>query len=478
MDLHDFFREAVARQLSRLEELVDRVETDEGAEFEARRLAHNLKGSGATYGFPEVTERATGAVDAPTETFGTRLHDLIRALSAVSRSPEPFHILVIDDDELITRLLGVRLAGPDRVVTAAGSVREATEALTRSTPDVVVLDLILPDGDGRDLLDQLTLTSPSTGVIVTTATKSDELRMTCTAAGAVGFLNKPLDLDALVALVTRTLVRRREGTEDRDPLLERYDLLNASGPVAVAAVVPELHGPGGLGARSETPIVEVVMATLGEILGNQVAIGRWSDTELVAFAGGEPHDLRALLDWARMRLRNARPHPDGAVLSVSVGVCPGVGDLRIGFEMARRTAAVAMRAGGDRVLEGPVEHNPAAVLVAEDDPLTAALIIHRLEKNDLRVTHCADGLQALEVARAEQFDLVILDIQMPGLDGFGVLAALRADERYATTPIVILTSVGSERDVVRGFDLGCDDYVLKPFSPAELAARLRRFTRT
>jgi DNA-binding response OmpR family regulator len=63
---------------------------------------------------------------------------------------------------------------------------------------------------------------------------------------------------------------------------------------------------------------------------------------------------------------------------------------------------------------------------------------------------------------------------MPGMDGFEVLGRLRKDPRYSRTPIVMLTSLGQEADVVRGFGLGADDYILKPFSPTELTARVRR----
>jgi DNA-binding response OmpR family regulator len=117
------------------------------------------------------------------------------------------------------------------------------------------------------------------------------------------------------------------------------------------------------------------------------------------------------------------------------------------------------------------------ILLAEDDALTAALVIHRLEREGFEVEHRADGRSAVEAAEAGSFGLVLLDVHMPELDGFQVLARLRADARHAAVPIVMLTAVGSERDVVRGFELGADDYILKPFSPAELTARLRRFVR-
>jgi DNA-binding response OmpR family regulator len=75
---------------------------------------------------------------------------------------------------------------------------------------------------------------------------------------------------------------------------------------------------------------------------------------------------------------------------------------------------------------------------------------------------------------ARRPDLVILDVKMPGLDGFEVLERLRRSADFATTPIIMLTSMGQEADVVRGFRLGADDYILKPFSPTELSARVRR----
>ena len=70
--------------------------------------------------------------------------------------------------------------------------------------------------------------------------------------------------------------------------------------------------------------------------------------------------------------------------------------------------------------------------------------------------------------------MIVLDVQMPGIDGFDVLDRIRAMPDLADIPIVLVTAVGSEGDVVRGFALGADDYILKPFSPAELTARVKR----
>lgn len=118
---------------------------------------------------------------------------------------------------------------------------------------------------------------------------------------------------------------------------------------------------------------------------------------------------------------------------------------------------------------------PIRILLAEDDALTAALIIHRLEREAFEVAHCSNGLDAVEAVATQQFDMIVLDVQMPGIDGFDVLDRIRAMPELSEIPIVLVTAVGSEGDVVRGFALGADDYILKPFSPAELTARVKRF---
>ena len=85
-----------------------------------------------------------------------------------------------------------------------------------------------------------------------------------------------------------------------------------------------------------------------------------------------------------------------------------------------------------------------------------------------------NGAEAFEWASEADFDLAILDVKVPGMDGFELLERLREIERLSDVPIIMLTGMGSETDVIRGLELGADDYMLKPFSPSELLARVRR----
>lgn len=111
------------------------------------------------------------------------------------------------------------------------------------------------------------------------------------------------------------------------------------------------------------------------------------------------------------------------------------------------------------------------VLVAEDEPKVAALVKSGLEEQGLTVEVCDRGDLALQRARAEPFDALVLDIMLPGLDGLAVLRGLR--EHHSEVPVILLTARGSLEDRVEGLNLGADDYLAKPFSMTELLARLR-----
>jgi len=114
------------------------------------------------------------------------------------------------------------------------------------------------------------------------------------------------------------------------------------------------------------------------------------------------------------------------------------------------------------------------ILVAEDEPQIATLVRDYLEHAGFAVLAAGDGVAALALARARRPDALVLDLGLPRIDGLDVIRALR---RESTVPIVILTARGDETDKVAGLELGADDYVVKPFSPKELVARIRAVLR-
>ncbi|HYS32441.1 MAG TPA: response regulator [Streptosporangiaceae bacterium] len=114
------------------------------------------------------------------------------------------------------------------------------------------------------------------------------------------------------------------------------------------------------------------------------------------------------------------------------------------------------------------------ILIAEDSATIRRLVAARLAADGYDVVEAADGEEALDLARSNHPDLLILDKVMPKLDGFEVVRALREDPATRQVPIVMLTAQTSEEDVLGGLGLGVEEYMPKPFSPRELSARVRR----
>lgn len=114
------------------------------------------------------------------------------------------------------------------------------------------------------------------------------------------------------------------------------------------------------------------------------------------------------------------------------------------------------------------------ILVVDDDIRTVELVKLYLNRDSYRVITATDGIEALRLARESNPDLIVLDLMLPGIDGLEICRTLRNE---SDVPIIMLTAMTTDDDRLRGLDLGADDYVTKPFSPRELAARVRAVLR-
>jgi two-component system, OmpR family, phosphate regulon response regulator PhoB len=112
------------------------------------------------------------------------------------------------------------------------------------------------------------------------------------------------------------------------------------------------------------------------------------------------------------------------------------------------------------------------ILVVDDEPDITALVAYHLAKASYRVTTAANGRDALRAAREERPDLIILDLMLPGLSGYDVLAELRRQDETKDIGVIVLTARKDEPDRIKGLSLGADDYLPKPFSPPELVLRV------
>jgi DNA-binding response OmpR family regulator len=374
-------------------------------------------------------------------------------------------ILIVEDDPEIHYLLCAILEGPHRRIIGVRSGAEAEAILDSETLDVVVLDLLLPDVDGRILLRQIR-ERPNTAavpVVVISARGGREIREECYALGADTVTEKPFDPDEVVADVAVCIERAaaRSGTELGWASTERVLRTLAEGLERQLGEFTRRMGVGHLGGGE---LVFLQVQEDGELVPESEL--RRAAQAAVECVGGLP-----LTDPAGESLRLT-----GAVALVPVD--PSL-ELEDALGEARRLLFRGDVDAHGRVTEpGTTSSAQAAtILVAEDDEISATILLHRLEKEGLHVVHRANGREAYEGALTAPPHLAILDVNMPGMDGFEVLERWRGTPALSGVPIIMLTSMGSEADIVRAFRLGADDYVLKPFSPVELSARVWRLLR-
>jgi DNA-binding response OmpR family regulator len=114
------------------------------------------------------------------------------------------------------------------------------------------------------------------------------------------------------------------------------------------------------------------------------------------------------------------------------------------------------------------------ILVVDDDDAFREMVCTILEREGFEVEAFPDGGKALSAVHNGNFNMAIVDVSMPVMDGFELVRHLRALPEFAQTPIVMLTGAGTETDIVHGFDLGVSDYIVKPFNRAEFVVRIRR----
>lgn len=118
--------------------------------------------------------------------------------------------------------------------------------------------------------------------------------------------------------------------------------------------------------------------------------------------------------------------------------------------------------------------NTVTILVVDDDVNIQTILEMYLKKEGYNVLTCGNGLDAVQMFKDNSPDFVLLDVMLPGLDGFGVLAEIR---KYSDTPVIMLTARGSTGDRIQGLETGADDYVAKPFESKELVARIKAVLR-
>ena len=506
-DLKAYYRGSLKNRIETLETVKENLtHNDLEAQESIRRIAHSLSGAGATYGFPEISTAAEALLASSPEHLPAATEALIETLRTVALSAPDIAatILIVEDEPGMSHILEAKLAGPNRNVVLAQTSADATEILERTEIDLLLLDLGLPDEDGRNLLARLRGNPKytATPIVVVSGRSGSQAKAECYALGADEFFDKPVDLEALSAAVATKLLRAGEVSLEarHDPLT---GLLNRAGvsiaferalalaqragyPLSLALV--DLDGLKRINDTHGHAFGDEVLRRVARILTTSLRrsdrVARWGGDEFVIlFPNGTPSGATFALDKARRTLgeeifedidQPLRIRLSAGVTAIERGACLEDVVARADLLLYR-----AKSAGGNRVLTAdrrPVAANKR-VLLAEGNLETAERIAERLREADLDVVSCVDGTTALEAAFVDDIDLAILDMKIPG-GGLELLQRLRKTAAHAETPIILLSGTDSEQEVLAAFDLGADDYVVKPISPLEIRARARRLLKS
>lgn len=492
-DLQSFYRDALRERIADLERNLAQLRAgDAGVVPTIRRLAHSLRGSGATYGFPEITAAASAAEEASDDALREAGQQLLQVMVAVQAGgAPPDRLLLVDDDPVLLRFLQQALAAPGRELVVAESFAQATRLIAEQSFPLVILDLVLPDGDGRHLLRQIRASQPydEATTLILSAVGGVQPKIECYALGADAYIQKSLDAEALRAAVQERLTSpaarhaaRRDaatGLLNEAAFQEVFDQVTADLrqlPDAILhAGILRPQQPATAAPYHDEAGQRHTAQRLREAFHERGLLGWWGPSSFAfLLAQTTPAEAEA---WLHVLLRAAGSGEDEArgAEVFQGGVVPVTPDTALRDALDRAAHQMVGEAAAGVVPAAPrTSAAPLPILLVEDDELVATVIKHRLGREGLVVLHFDDGLAALDAARETPVSLAILDVKLPGMDGFELLENLRASPATAPLPIMMLTAMGSEQDVVRGFELGADDYVLKPFSPVEVLARVHR----
>jgi diguanylate cyclase (GGDEF)-like protein len=471
-----------------------------------RRISRSLLSLGETSQDPRVTEIASALDRASDAELGPCLHGLLpelRSLVANIRTQKA-GLLIVDDDAVLREILQRRLAGPNRYIYTAATVAEAERVLADQDVGLVLLDLQLDDGDGRELLLKWRSSLPmSISIIVLTANRGPQVEAECLALGADGFFKKPVDYATLSTLVAAKLqqsveIGRQSALDPLTGLPNRAAFQRAFArmaqlakryqePLSVALLdidrfksINDLYGH---------PVGDRVLCrmtkTLSRSLRGSDLVARWGGEEFaVLFPKAGLEEARSALQKAQEALRKEQFEP-GAQPDFHMTFSGGISLVRDHSTLDEVMAKadhflyLAKQTGRNRVLTEAdcLTALKKNILLVEDDDTTATILEHHLGRFGFNILRAKEGTEALRIVSETPVALLTLDLQMPGMNGFEFLQKLRQTPGISQIPVIILTWDADRRHMLEGFKRGADDYLFKPFSATEIHARIQRLLR-
>jgi two-component system, cell cycle response regulator len=478
------------------------VHPTESAES-VRRISHSLHQSEVVKD-PDLTQALAELEKASPSDIAIRLQQILPKLEELTfreNAIEP-EILIVEDDPFTARALRSELSD-HRKLYLADNLKDAKHLLAEKEISMLILDINLPDGDGRDLLIRVRQ-NPATALIpvIVLSSKQDVATKTeAFALGADAYFEKPFDNATLSAAVAVKLQRfveltQRSTLDTVTRLPNRMVFQNAFAravrlssrtqePLTIAIIdLDRFKSVNDIsGHQMGDKILQKISALLLKTLRSSDLLVRWGGEEFaILFPDTDLPQARLALNKALSALRKQTfETPEGRPFRMTFSA--GVTQVEEGMSVeqaiaeADRYLYLAKAAGRNHVLskDDRLDKLKRNILLVEDDDFMASLLRRFLEKEGFRIFHARTGKMAMSLCSQAAFSLITLDVKLPDIDGFELLNRFRQTPTVRHVPIIMLTASSNEESVIRGFRMGADDYIVKPFSPSQFLARVNRF---
>ncbi|MCD1259329.1 diguanylate cyclase [Paenibacillus athensensis] len=424
-------------------------------------------------------------------------------------------LLLVDDDEVLRSYMLRRLQLDECVVDEASDVDTARRLLREHDYDLVILDLMMHPQSGYELFDFLKddPTLKWLPLIVLSGRNDLGDKVRCFHLGADDYVTKPFQYDELAARIYGLLKRAKnfEQLAFRDALTgvfnRRYfdlqigiELQRAerfTSPMSLVFI--DIDRFKSINDNYGHHVGDLVLQGLAHVLQTN-----FRSTDLLARFGGEEFVIalpnttaeqaqtmvQAVLDKVRSQ-PVAKHEGQSFFVTFSAGIAPWKSGMAVSEWTRDADEAMyqAKQQGRNRVLSildvaaGLENHASVLTLAAEprkrllivdDDQILRSIVIGKLEHLPIDIVEAADGDEAVELLARGSFDACILDGVMPRLDGFSLLEHIKSEAALGEMKVLMLSAKRKEDDLVKGFRLGADDYMTKPFSLVELEMRVRR----
>ncbi|SDN28475.1 diguanylate cyclase (GGDEF) domain-containing protein [Paenibacillus sp. yr247] len=426
-------------------------------------------------------------------------------------------LLLVDDDEVLRSYLTRRLQLDDCIVDEAADVESAKKLLRLHTYDLVTLDLMMHPQSGYELFEFLKddPTLKCLPLIVLSGRNDLNDKVRCFHLGADDYVTKPFQYEELAARIYGLLKRTKnfEQLAFRDPLTGVFNRRYFDQQIRMELQRIELYPAPISLVFIDIDCFKKINDTYGHHVGDLVLQGlahllqvNLRSTDLLARFGGEEFvialpntaveqaitTMQDILDKVRTK---AVAQYEGQTFSITFSA--GVAEWQEGMTVAEWVSKAddamyqAKQQGRNRIVGaseeddgGTMPRKSAAtpqlpkknLLIVENDPILRAILTSHLEHLPITITLATNGEEALGLLLGRSFDACILDGMMPKLDGFTLLEQIKKDTRlsHRDMKVLMLSGKKKEEDVARGFQMGADDYMTKPFSLVELEVRVKQ----